>query len=74
MLASCGMDNMIKIWSTNDFTEIAVLKNHENDVTCVQFDPKKNRLVSCSADKTIKIWNTYSFKVFIIKKNPLIIN
>ena len=63
LLASCSKDFTIKLWSTKDFTEVATLESHSNDVTCVAFDPFKSRLASCSADQTVKIWNTKTLKV-----------
>lgn len=37
------------------------LLGHTNEVTCVDFDPYRKRIVSCSADTTVKIWNTRSY-------------
>jgi WD40 repeat protein len=48
----------IKLWNVESGKEIAKLSGHTDKVTCVAFNPSRERiLASCSYDKTIKLWD-----------------
>ncbi|OMJ95680.1 hypothetical protein SteCoe_930 [Stentor coeruleus] len=62
-MLACSNFKCIKIYKTTDFTEIASLQEHENDVYALDFSPDGNFLASGSCDGVIIIWNIKSFNL-----------
>ncbi len=56
-LISCSMDNVVKLWSVNDWKLVRTLKGHRHSVHTMALAPDENRLVTGSSDKTVKIWS-----------------
>ncbi len=63
LLAVCPCNNEIWIFDTGSsqdmkkWTKIAVLKEHFNEVTALEWNPRKqNQLLSASADRGAIVW------------------
>ncbi|HWY86322.1 MAG TPA: hypothetical protein VNX28_06345 [Gemmataceae bacterium] len=57
LLASCGNDNLVKLWSTVDGGLVRVLAGHEHHVYNVAFHPAERQLVSADLHGMIRRWN-----------------
>lgn len=62
-MASCGWDNTVRLWDMNTFTEIHVLRGHEDNVWTVKFSPDEKYLISGGMDATMIIWDVQSGKI-----------
>ncbi|CAM6104964.1 unnamed protein product [Calypogeia fissa] len=58
MIASCSLDNTVRIWSPVNGSLISVLQGHQSLVKGVAWDPVGSFLASQSDDKTVMIWHT----------------
>lgn len=58
MIASCSLDNTVRIWSSVNGSLISVLQGHQSLVKGVAWDPVGSFLASQSDDKTVIIWHT----------------
>ncbi|XP_046563598.1 WD repeat, SAM and U-box domain-containing protein 1-like [Haliotis rubra] len=58
-LATCSGDKTVRIWSTEDFTELpsSPLLGHAYYVNCCVFSPFGNTLASCSTDGKLILWD-----------------
>ena len=56
LLASSSADQNIKLWSTENWSEVATLSGHTDEVWSVDFSSDSQRLVSAGKDHKIKIW------------------
>ncbi|KAI4089300.1 MAG: hypothetical protein LQ344_005518 [Seirophora lacunosa] len=57
LIASCGFDNAVKLWSARDGAFIATLRGHVGPVYMCCFSPDARLLVSASKDTTLKVWD-----------------
>jgi WD40 repeat protein len=57
MLATAGIDGLIKLWSTASGRKVGELKGHTDAVSSVAFSPDGNTLISGSNDSTVKLWD-----------------
>jgi len=55
--ATCGNDNLVKLWSIADGRPIRTLDGHKSHVYNVAFHPGGQRLVSADLKGTIKDWD-----------------
>lgn len=60
MLATAGMDGVMKLWSYPNWEPLASLAGHENSVNDFLPLDGDRYLISASTDKTIRKWNTRS--------------
>ncbi len=56
-VASCGNDNAIRLWKTEDGTLLRSLEGHTSHVYNIAFHPDGTRLASCDLKGTVKDWN-----------------
>jgi len=59
-LASCGNDNAVRLWKTDDGTPIRTLEGHTSHVYNVAFHPDGTHLASCDLKGIVKDWNLKS--------------
>jgi|GEM_PF-1729386 len=55
-LFSGGKDNLVRVFETEGFQEIAQLSGHENPVRCLGISPDGKALVSSALDENIRLW------------------
>jgi WD40 repeat protein len=60
-LASCGNDQLVKLWSVADSSLLRVLAGHDSHVYNVAFHPDGRSLVSGDLKGDIKIWDLTTF-------------
>ena len=58
LVASCGEDMTVRLWSTEAGTLLHTLTGHEGAVMGVDIAPDGKTVASCSEDKTIRLWDT----------------
>lgn len=57
-LASCSLDNTVRIWQASTGAPLAVLSGHESLVKGLTWDPIGFFLATQSDDKSVIIWRT----------------
>lgn len=57
MLATAGVDRLVKTWELVSHKELARLEGHTGAVTGVAFHPSERELVSVGADRQLKLWD-----------------
>jgi WD40 repeat protein len=57
LLASCGNDRLVKLWSLPDFKPVRTLEGHESHVYNVAFHPTEPFVVSADLKGIIKVWH-----------------
>jgi WD40 repeat protein len=57
LLASCGNDHLVKLWSTADGSLVRTLRGHESHVYNIAFHPGGEFLVSADHRGLVKQWN-----------------
>ena len=61
-LASCSMDNTVRVWLTATGGAVAVLEGHTSLVKGVAWDPIDSFLASAADDKTVRVWRTHEWQ------------
>ena len=61
LLASSSADQNIKLWSTENWSQISTLSGHTDEVWSVDFSLDGSQLLSTGKDKTIKVWDIKNF-------------
>lgn len=57
MVATCSLDETIKIWSLPDGKELRTLRGHLGQVNNISFSGNDLWLASASTDRTVRIWD-----------------
>jgi WD40 repeat protein len=60
MVASCGLDQVVRIWSAVDGSQQQEFRGHQHDVYCLRFHPAGKYLVSGDDRGLIKQWDLQS--------------
>lgn len=55
-VAVCENSNVVKIYSTTDWSLLATLDEHDKLVTAIDWAPRTNRLVTCAQDRNAYVW------------------
>lgn len=63
LIASCGFDNHVKLWSGVDGSFLYTMRAHVGPVYMAGFSADSRLLVSCSKDTTLKIWDVGTGKL-----------
>lgn len=66
LLASCGEDMTVRLWSTTSGDLLHTIEGHEGAVMGVDFSYDGRMLASCSEDKTVRLWDAESGTVLHI--------
>src|SRR5262245_7950791 len=61
-LASCGNDNVVRLWGAADGEPVRTLEGHASHVYNVAFHPDGTRLASCDLKGVVKDWNLKTSK------------
>lgn len=56
-LASCGADNIVKIWDFDKGEKIRDMQGHQKQVTTLYFVGKTSQFLTGSGDNTVRLWN-----------------
>lgn len=56
-LISCGMDNVVKLWSVGSWEHVRTFEGHAHSVHTMALTPDEKTLVTGSSDKTVKLWS-----------------
>ncbi|HXG08234.1 MAG TPA: hypothetical protein VNK04_00430 [Gemmataceae bacterium] len=63
LLATCGMDQKVRLWSADDGAKKQELAGHNEDIYAVAFHPDGKSLVSGDLKGVIQVWDLESGKV-----------
>lgn len=56
-LISAGMDNMVHLWSIQDWEKVRTLEGHEKSVNSLSLTPQGDHLLTASSDRTARLWD-----------------
>lgn len=56
-LASASVDHTIRIWDTEDGSNVRVLQGHTDTVNSVAYSPDSKWIVSASGDRSVGVWD-----------------
>jgi mono/diheme cytochrome c family protein len=70
LLATCGYDKLVKLWSVDTGTEAATFKDHSDAVYGVSFSRDGKLLASCAADRAVKVWDVATGKRLYTLSEP----
>ncbi|OMJ71186.1 hypothetical protein SteCoe_30682 [Stentor coeruleus] len=72
---SGGVDEVLKVWDLQNFSQIEDLKGHEESVRSLAVTPDDKKVVSGSMDKTIRVWSLKSYEeIFVLKGHEFMVN
>jgi WD40 repeat protein len=74
LLASSSADQKIKLWSTENWSELSTLSGHTDEVWSVDFSLDGSQLLSTGKDKKIKLWDIKSVTEPSLKTSGLLIS
>lgn len=59
-IATCSPDLNVRLWSVEDYKEIAVFEGHASEIRMVCFSPDDSQVASAALDQSIRIWHVES--------------
>ncbi len=62
LLASAGLDKVVRLWDTQTGLEVRQFQGHTENVYALAFAPDGKTLVSGGRDKTVRLWDVVSGK------------
>ena len=62
-VASCGDDNLARLWNAETGAEIRVFRGHKEGVKRAVFSPNGKVLATVSVDRHVKLWDVESGKL-----------
>ena len=62
LLATCGSDNLVKVWDSTTGKELLRFTDFMQPVTCVEFNSDSTLLCAGSVDKTVRVFDTKTKK------------
>ncbi|KAJ5765177.1 hypothetical protein N7520_004736 [Penicillium odoratum] len=68
-LVTAGMDRMVLIYDTADFTVLRRLSDHGSGVAFASWSPDDTKLITCSQDKKARLWNVETGQCLITINN-----
>ncbi|MGB8700521.1 MAG: NB-ARC domain-containing protein [Thermosynechococcaceae cyanobacterium] len=68
--ASCGADNLIKLWDSETLCRLKVLVGHTRWVRCVTYSTDGQTLISCGQDETIRLWTVATGHCSAVLRSP----
>ncbi len=69
-LVSASEDSTLKIWNSQNGSEVRTLRGHTEIVTAMAISPDGRQIASASLDHTIRIWNTATGGVKTVIRGP----
>ena len=70
LLATCGYDKLVKLWTVDTGAEAATLKDHSDAVYGVAFSRDGKLLATCAADRAVKVWEIATSKRLYTLSEP----
>jgi hypothetical protein len=58
MLASAGLDNVVRVWDVPTRRQVAELTGHQRRIHFVTFSNSGRQLATAGMDRTVKLWGT----------------
>jgi hypothetical protein len=58
MLASAGLDNVVRVWDVVTRRQVAELTGHQRRIHFVTFSHSGRQLATAGMDRTVKLWGT----------------
>lgn len=56
-LVSVGMDNLVQLWDTEDWSNLATFEGHTKSSNGLAFTSDEKTLLTCSSDHTVRVWD-----------------
>ena len=57
MLASAGMDRIVRLWDVATGNEVRTIRGHKASIWSLAYDPSGQRIATASWDQTAKVWD-----------------
>jgi WD40 repeat protein len=73
-LATCGFDNVLRVWELEAGRTLAELDGHDGDVNGVAFFPDGERLVTGAEDSSLRLWELGRAQVTVLAEHGKWIN
>lgn len=70
LLATAGDDRTIRLWVTDTWREVAVLRGHTDWVLRAVFSPDDRLLASVSSDRTLRLWDVVKRRELAVIRHP----
>jgi WD40 repeat protein len=65
---------LLRVWSMDDFEEIAQLSRHKDEISCLAISPNGMRIASGSVDRTVRVWDGRTFEELGLCEHEDVVN